>query len=48
MASQRRVVLENLLQKQDPRDIANKNKFSQKLDTYLQEFVVMGSIENKD
>ena len=45
VASQRRVVLENLLQKQDPRDIANKNKFSQKLDTYLQEFVVMGSIE---
>ncbi len=45
IADQKRVVLENLIQSQDTKEIADKDKFSKKLDIYLQEFVVMGSVE---
>ena len=45
LAGQRRIVLENLIQSHDVKEIANKEKFTEKLNSYLREFPVIGSIK---
>ena len=44
LVHQRKIAVENLIQSQNINEFANKEEFSKKLDSYLQKFVMIGSV----